>query len=441
MSLPATHKAVVLYPPGYDIRVETLPTPKIEHPDDAIVKVKVAGLCGSDLHQYRYHDRFENPFVTGHEFAGEVVALGSSYGPNAAGSGRPSLYSTLKEGDKVVATFSTSCCECHFCRMGFTSRCESSLLFGSQLLPGAQAQYVRVPKAGGTLFKIPPGHATTTEEIARWNSISDASLLLLADILPTGVFAVTQALQHPNILPILNSKPFPTSSFAQGSTIEQSSTALLTEDLPPLTDADKRLTIAIIGLGPVGLCAVVSLLDQLASKGLRGTRVIAIDLSESRRAKIAKVVEKLGGVPGNGIFRTATIEEGKKIVADWTGGLGCNTALEIVGHNDALQLAYDLIRPFGVICSVGVHQMEPVGITGRFLYNKNVSLIFGRCPVRAIFPFALQLLLKRQDIFAGIGEDTSLIDKVVGLDDESAKESYRKFEKGLCGKVLFEPWR
>jgi hypothetical protein len=62
---------------------------------------------------------------------------------------------------------------------------------------------------------------------------------------------------------------------------------------------------------------------------LRGTRVIAIDLSESRRAKIAKVVDKLGGVPGNGIFKTATIEEGKKIVADWTGGLGCNTALEV----------------------------------------------------------------------------------------------------------------
>jgi hypothetical protein len=85
--------------------------------------------------------------------------------------------------------------------------------------------------------------------------------------------------------------------------------------------------------------------------------------------------------------------------------------------------------------------MDPVGITGRFLYNKNVSLIFGRCPVRAMFPFALQLLLKRQDIFAGIGEDTGLIDRVVGMDDESAKESYRMFEKGLCGKVLFEPWR
>lgn len=85
--------------------------------------------------------------------------------------------------------------------------------------------------------------------------------------------------------------------------------------------------------------------------------------------------------------------------------------------------------------------MQPIDIPGKFLYNKNVSLTFGRCPVRAIFPFALELLLKRQDIFATIGDDTGLIDRIVGMDDETAKESYAKFEKGSCGKVLFEPWK
>jgi len=103
-------------------------------------------------------------------------------------------------------------------------------------------------------------------------------------------------------------------------------------------------------------------------------------------------------------------------------------------------LAYDLIRPFGVICSVGVHQAVPVNIQGNFLYNKNVAFIFGRCPVRAMFPFALQLLLKRQDIFASIGEETSLVDKVVPMDEVTVKDSYKKFEKGECGKVLFKPW-
>lgn len=90
---------------------------------------KVAGLCGSDLHQYRYHDKFKNPcvvntlsivvmiiprtsFVGGHEFAGEVVAIGSNYGPNANTAGRPALYATLKIGDKVVSPFTSSCSEC-----------------------------------------------------------------------------------------------------------------------------------------------------------------------------------------------------------------------------------------------------------------------------------------------------------------------------------------
>lgn len=131
-------------------------------------------------------------------------------------------------------------------------------MFGSQVLPGGQAQYVRVPKAGGTLFKIPPDQATSQADIARWNSLSDSSLLLLADILPTGVFAVTQMLQHPNILPVINSKPFPIASFI-ASESEKSSATLLTDNLPPLTNRDKQLTLAIIGLGPVGLVSGSSL--------------------------------------------------------------------------------------------------------------------------------------------------------------------------------------
>lgn len=73
----------------------------------------------------------------------------------------------------------------------------------------------------------------------------------------------------------------------------------------------------------------MSLLDQLASKGCEGTRIVAIDPTESRRAKIAKMVHKLGGVPGNGIFKVAAIEEARNIVTDWTGNLGCNAALEV----------------------------------------------------------------------------------------------------------------
>lgn len=75
---------------------------------------------------------------------------------------------------------------------------------------------------------------------------------------------------------------------------------------------------------------------------------------------------------------------------------------------------------------------------GRDMYNKNISFDFGRCPVRAMLPIASKILLKRQDVFGSIGEECSLIEKVVSLDD--AAESYELFDKGKCGKILFDPW-
>jgi threonine dehydrogenase-like Zn-dependent dehydrogenase len=113
--------------------------------------------------------------------------------------------------------------------------------------------------------------------------------------------------------------------------------------------------------------------------------------------------------------------------------------IQVVGHNSALTLAYDLVRSFGCITSVGVHGAPQMPFTGRQLYAKNVSFDFGRCPVRAMFPMALDLLVKRQDVFGGVGEKASLVDKVVGLAD--APKSYEEFDKGMVGKVLFDPWK
>lgn len=113
--------------------------------------------------------------------------------------------------------------------------------------------------------------------------------------------------------------------------------------------------------------------------------------------------------------------------------------MQVVGHNSALTLAYDLVRSFGSITSVGVHGESQMPFTGRQLYAKNVSFDFGRCPVRAMFPTALDLLVRRQDVFGGVGENASLIDKIVGL--EEAPKAYEEFDSGRVGKVLFDPWR
>jgi len=339
-------------------------------------------------------------------------------------------------GDKVVSPFTVSCGECHYCRVGFTCRCIESRLFGIPSTPGGQAQYVRVPRAGGTLYNLDEISSVSAhpdqETKQTIGKLADSSLLLLCDILPTGVFAAFQALNHPKLQPMLTSTPYPQSS----------GTAVLESGLPvSLKAEDNALTIAVVGLGPVGVCALIALLDMLYARDSK-FRIIAIDPTEMRRKKVEAIYAKVSqayGKQGNGHLEVSDIAASKHVVTTWTEGIGCNFVLEVVGNTSALSLAYELVRPFGCITSVGVHGEERVPYTGKELYGKNVSLDFGRCPVRAMFPMALDLLLRRQDIFGDVGGEVSLVDKVVGFD--VAVQTYDDFDKGRCGKVLFDPWR
>lgn len=211
-----------------------------------------------------------------------------------------------------------------FCRVGFTCRCIHSTLFGIPTLPGGQAQYARIPKAGGTLFSLTALAKSDPHVLA----LADSSLLLLADILPTGVFAALQALQHPKLSPLLTGSAYP------------SNPALTT----PLQTEDRTLTIAVVGLGPVGVvrhllapavqatltctqCATVSLLHMLQrireDKGI-DYRVVAIDPNESRRAKMDAVYARIG--QRSGALVVAAIDEAKELAALWTG---CNAVLEV----------------------------------------------------------------------------------------------------------------
>ncbi len=154
------------------IGLRELPDPVIEESTDAIVQVELAGLCGSDLHPFFGRESgIDVGTVMGHEFVGQVVAVGQSV-------------SSLKVGDRVCTPFTTNCGRCFYCREGLTSRCENGQLFGWREngvgLHGGQAQYVRVPSADGTLMRIPDG-------------VSDETALLLGDNLSTGHFAAELA--------------------------------------------------------------------------------------------------------------------------------------------------------------------------------------------------------------------------------------------------------
>ncbi|EIM88701.1 uncharacterized protein STEHIDRAFT_52515 [Stereum hirsutum FP-91666 SS1] len=414
LTLPETHLAVRWYPPSYDIRLERVPTPKIEHPDDAIVKIKFSGLCGSDLHVYRGHEDVDELHVCGHEFIGYVVALGSSFTSSSPKS-RPALYGTLKVGDKVVSPFTTSCGECRRCRLGFTARCESSLLFGSPRLPGAQAQYARIPHAGGTLFALPTDTQSTLSNpsLSKLTALPDPTLILLADILPTGLSVALNALMHPKLAPILHGKAWP--------------------------DEDRVLTVGVVGLGPVGLCAFLSLLDLLSNPANLATsalrfRLIAVDPNAARRAKLSTIIASLPTElkgSSRGEFEVCGIDEAKGVLERPGWGGGCDAVLEVVGNPSALTLSESLLSPSGVLSSCGVHQAPPVPFTGRDLYNASMSLEFGRCNVRSVFAMSC-------GVMARMGSDVGVVERVLPL--SRVVEAYEKFERGEWGKVVFDPW-
>lgn len=209
-----------------------------------------------------------------------------------------------------------------YCRVGFTCRCPSGRLFGTPFTPGGQAQYVRVPKAGGTLYSLSStGDFWSTSKAEAKGNIADSSLLLMCDILPTGVFAAFQALNHPKVLPMVTGLPYPLSS-TQGE--DHSSHPIQKFDA-----ADRLLTIGVIGLGPVGICACVSLLEMLSSRKL-AFRIVAVDLVEARREKMKTVYETIDqSGKGPGEFIVASADESKEIVKKWTNGVGCNVVLEV----------------------------------------------------------------------------------------------------------------
>jgi alcohol dehydrogenase len=198
-------RGLVLQAVGEVALHDDLPDPSIVAPDDAIVAVRAAGLCGSDLHPYLGREPARMGVVPGHEAVGEVVAVGGDC-------------TEVAVGDRVLAPFTTSCGTCPPCRRGLTARCVRGQLFGwgdpdrpdAPALHGGQAELLRVPLAGSTLVAVPAG-------------IDDATAVLLTDNLPTAWEAVGRAAPRPGA-PLL-----------------------------------------VVGLGSVGLCAIAAAADAGAT--------------------------------------------------------------------------------------------------------------------------------------------------------------------------------
>ena len=164
------------------VSVRTLSDPIIETPTDAIVKVNVAGLCGSDLHPFFGREvGLDAGTVMGHEFVGEVTEVGS----DVAG---------ITIGDRVCAPFTTNCGQCFYCKRGLTSRCPSGKLFGWRTngigLHGGQSQFVRVPLADATLMRVPDAMESDVALLLGDNLSTGYFCADMAGVTPEGVFVV-----------------------------------------------------------------------------------------------------------------------------------------------------------------------------------------------------------------------------------------------------------
>ena len=168
--LPTTMRGVVLHAPG-DVRVDDREVPRVVEPTDAVLKVEVACVCGSDLWPFRGIAPVTEPRPMGHEYVGTVVEVGEEV-------------KSVKVGDFVVGSFCTSDNTCEICESGFQSRCANGGFMGD-----TQAQYTRVPLADGTLVVVPGGRPEDPDVIA--------SLLAASDVLGTGWFGAVAAQAGP----------------------------------------------------------------------------------------------------------------------------------------------------------------------------------------------------------------------------------------------------
>ncbi|KAH8763797.1 chaperonin 10-like protein [Diaporthe sp. PMI_573] len=302
----------------------------------------------------------------GHESAPGGVVMGHEFTGVVVEAG-PAVR-TVKVGDKVVSPFTVSCGDCYYCKNGWTSRCDKCLVFGTEKLDGGQAEFVRVPLADGTVVRAPEG-------------ISDEALILMADVFPTGYFGVKSAL-----------------------------------DLSPTVNV-KESTMVVIGCGPVGLCAILTALH------FQPKHLFAIDSVDSR----LEVAKKLGAEPLN--FKDG-MEKMQERIRHVTDGRGADMVVEVVGLSPALRTAYELVRPFGAVSSIGVHNAEiPWSATEG--YGKNLRLQMGRCPVRHVFSEALPILKERQSQLG------FMFDQIMPL--SSAVEGYALFDAMKAQKVVFKP--
>jgi len=328
------------------IDVGERPDPVIQEPTDAVVRVVLGCVCGSDLWYYRG----ESPHAVGsigHEFIGVVEQTGADV-------------RGVRPGDLVVAPFIYSDMSCPHCLNGSTICCVVGGNFGDGRIDGGQGEAVRVPLAGSTLVPVPgAGH---TDETLR-------SLLALSDVMSTG------------------------------------------HHVAAVAGVKKGDTVAVVGDGAVGLCAV------LASRRLGAERVVALSRHPGRQ-RLAREFGATDMIEVRG-------DEATHAVLELTGGIGVDAALECVGTAQSIATAFAIARPGSTVGIVGVpHGQVPFAEA----FFRNTGWRGGPAPARIYIPELLG------DVLDGVIDPGRVFDYETDL--EHIAGAYRAMDERRAIKSL-----
>ncbi len=294
-----------------DIRYESMDDPKLESDTDIVVKVDKCAICGSDLHIY-HGESFSND--TGYCIGHEAVG-------EVAEAGRG--VRQLKVGDKVMISAAVGCGQCLSCVSGNVVNCQNMAggCYGlSAALQGCQAEGVRVPAADFNARKIPEG-------------VSLDQALMMTDSLATAWFGARNA------------------------------------------DIKSGGTVAVVGLGPIGLMAVESAFILGAS------RVFAIDPVAHRR----DVAASLGA-------EALAPDDCVEIIREATKGFKCDSVIEAVGHTATIRMALRLVKRRGTVSVIGVNQDQHLEFPMGKAFADGLTFRIGTCSVPEEWPSLVPLI-------------------------------------------------
>ncbi|MGE0909263.1 zinc-dependent alcohol dehydrogenase [Bacillus atrophaeus] len=368
-----------------DIRVKEVKAPEIKKSDDIIVKLTTTAICGSDLHLiHGMIPNFPEDYIIGHEPMGIVEEAG------------PDVHK-VKKGDRVIIPFNVSCGECFFCENQLESQCDNSNANGEMGAyfgysdttggyPGGQAEYMRVPYANFTPFRIPDDC-----------EVEDEKLVLLSDAMSTAYWSVDNA------------------------------------------GVKKGDTVIILGCGPVGLLA-----QKFA--WLKGAeRVIAVDyidyrLQHAKRTNNVEIVN-FEHEQNTGSYLKEITQGGADVVIDCVGMDGKMSPLEFLatglklhgGAMGALVMAAQAVRKCGTIQVTGAYGMRYNAFPFGDIFQRNVNIRTGQAPVIHYMPYLYNLIAE------GKVDPGDIITHVLPLDQ--AKKGYEVFDTKTDGaiKVLLKP--